>query len=106
MSEWNASLQEIAQIKVLIRLNQHQSVLGQRVDEILAPLSADPLSKGRDIFLSQIVAREKYLLLLGKLVEFKATPETDMVAVDTLIEKLVAAKIAYSATHSPSPLSK
>ena len=99
MSQWNASLQEIAQIKVLIRLNKDQSDLEKRAEEILTEFSADPNTQRQDIFLSQIVAREQYLRLLSKLAHFKSTPDADMAAMDALIEELVAAKLAYCATH-------
>ncbi len=99
MSEWNASLQEIAHTKIRIALSQDQSNLEKLADEILAPLSTDSHPHRRDTLLSQIVAREKYLLALSKLVRLKSQPDADEVAVDTLIEQLVCAKLAYCATH-------
>jgi hypothetical protein len=99
VSEWNPSQQEIAQIKILIRLNKDQSDLEKRAEEFLSPLSGDVNTQRQDIFLSQIVAREQYLRLLSKLVHFKSTPDADMAAMDALIDELVAAKLVYRATH-------
>lgn len=99
VSEWNANLQEIAQIKVLIRLNKDRSDLEKGTEEFPTPPSVDLTPKKRDIFLSQIVAREQYLHLLSKLAHFKSTPDADMAAMDALIEELVAAKLTYHSTH-------
>lgn len=71
MPQPKACQQEIAQIQVLMSLNQ----------------------------VSQVVARERYLRLMNKLAHMKSAPVADLAAMDLLMEELLAAKLAYCATH-------